>query len=281
MKRLSFIFSLLIGFNLFTWGAIVSRAHSAGLNMYFLDVGQGDSSLAILPGGVKVLIDGGPDKAVLDSLEKVLPPGDRYIDLVILTHPQLDHFGGLIDVLKRYQVGMFLHNGREGSADAWPYLKQVLEEKNISMFLLAEGDRIVHAGSRLNILSPNREFLKSKELNDTCIVAELISGGMKALFSADIGFNVEEYLIKKYDIDADVLKVGHHGSRFSSGKNFLSEVTPLLASVSSGKNRYGHPTPAALNRLSSAGSEVYRTDQEGTIHLNINDGTIKAYSIKH
>ena len=281
MKRLSLIFSLLIGFNIVVWGSIAVKASPTELNVYFLDVGQGDSSLIVLPGGVKVLIDGGPaNKSVLGELDKVLPAADRYIDLVMLTHPQLDHFGGLTDVLKRYRVGAFIHNGRDGDTEAWEYFKKVFKEQGIMTILLKEGDKISFASSKIDILSPNAEFMKSQELNDTGLVAEVFSEGAKILFSADIGFKVEEYLTRKYDMDVDVLKVGHHGSRFSSGSSFLSEVTPLMASISSGKNNYGHPTPAAMKRLSDSGSEVYSTDQEGTIHLNAMNGEIRAYSLK-
>src|SRR5689334_7001064 len=136
MKRSSFIFSLLIGFNFFVWSAVALQANADGLNIYFLDVGQGDSSLIVLPGGAKILIDGGPaNKSVFGELEKVLSPSDRYIDLVMLTHPQLDHFGGLIDVLKRYRVGAFIYNGRDGTAQAWPYLKEIVSEKKIKTVL--------------------------------------------------------------------------------------------------------------------------------------------------
>src|SRR3989344_5549127 len=259
MRYLSLTFSLLIGFNLFVWGSVFSAFPDRGLNLYFLDVGQGDAALARLPGlsgrgRADILIDGGPGRQGLESLGEVLPETDRYIDLVMLSHPQLDHFGGLIDVLKRYQVGAFIYNGRDGTASAWNDLKTVLVERNIKTIILKEGDSITYGGNRLDILSPSPNFLKSDELNDTTLVVKLSSESSRALFTGDIGFNVEEYLARKYDVDADVLKVGHHGSKFSSGSLFLKEATPLASLISSGaKNTYGHPAPAAMGRLSSSG----------------------------
>ena len=113
LNRLILIMIFLVVFDFFIWGLIVFEPINKNLQVYFLDVGQGDSELVILPNGPKVLIDGGPNNKVINELASVLRPTDRYIDLVILSHPQTDHFTGLIDVLKRYQIGAFIFNGRE------------------------------------------------------------------------------------------------------------------------------------------------------------------------
>ena len=250
------------------WYQIVQTTTPRGsAEIYFLDVGQGDSELIILPGGAKVLIDAGnPDGKVLKTLAEVLPPHDRYIDILFMTHPQLDHFGGFIDVLKNYEVGAFIGNGRKGTAGAYPELIAELKRKGVSYVRLEEGDRILYGGAEMDILSPSGHNLLSAELNDTSLVTLLKDKNFRALFTADIGFNVESELMKKYDLSADILKVGQHGSRFSSGVEFLKAVNPKVAVIEVGKNNYGHPTPSALARLKSAtatagqaGAQVFST----------------------
>ncbi len=261
---------------------------SRDLKIYFLDVGQGDSELIILPGlpaqagGVKVLIDGGPPNGqLLEDLGKILPPTDRYIDLVMASHPQLDHFGGFIEVLKRYRVGAFLWNGREGTASAWPELKKVVAENSIRTIILAASDKILYGKNRFEILSPPPEFLSSKELNDTTLVTELLSNNSKSLFTGDIGFKVEDYLVKNSIGEMDILKVPHHGSKTSSGAGFLAALKPKIAAIEVGKNTYGHPTKETLGRLENIGAKIFRTDQNGTIKILIDGKKISIFSDKN
>jgi len=219
------------------------KGADGNLELYFLDVGQGDSQLVNLPAGVQVLIDGGPPNSrVLSELSEILPASDSYIDLVVMTHPQLDHFGGLIDVLKKYKVGAFIGTGRKGEIDAYRELIHVLKNREIPYIVLEEGDRIKNGDNLFSVLSPNNQNLLSKELNDTSLVLMLERGGLKALYTGDIGFSVENYLTGKYDLRAQILKVPHHGSKFSSGAEFVGEVKPQVAVIGVGKNSYGHPT---------------------------------------
>ncbi|MEK7086731.1 MAG: ComEC/Rec2 family competence protein [Patescibacteria group bacterium] len=245
------------------------------LKLYFLDVGQGDSELAILPGGAKILIDGGPPNGkVLENLARILPPNERYIDLVMVSHAQLDHFGGLIEVLRRYRVGAFLWNGRDGNSKAWAEFKKILEEYSVRGIVLTAPDKIHYGESQFEILAPLPKFLKSEELNDTAIVAKLSSKNSEILFTGDIGFGVEKALPAS---DVDILKVAHHGSKYSSGAEFLSAVKPEIAVIEVGKNNYGHPTEETLSRLENAGAKTYRTDRDGTIKFLINGQTIKIF----
>jgi len=276
MKYLSLIFLVLIGFNIFVWGKVVSGGQD-NLDIYFLDVGQGDSQLIVLPGDVRLLIDGGPDKAVLFELSDVLPKTDRYIDLVMLTHAQLDHFGGLYDVIERYKIGAFISTGREGQGDAWDDFLELLNKKEIPIILVGAGDTIKYKNSIINVLSPNDELLGSREINESSLVIELESERAKTLFTGDIGFETENFLVDTYNLDSDILKVAHHGSRFSTGLNFLREVTPEVSIVGVGNNRFGHPTEAALSRLKSIGSSIYRTDENGTVYLEVKSGVLGVY----
>ena len=256
------LFSVLIALNVFTFWQIRNlNASKEDFKIYFLDVGQGDSALVVLPGGVKMLIDGGPPNGkLLENLGKILSPTERYIDLVMLSHAQLDHFGGLIEVLNRYRVGAFLDNGRPGEVKAYADLEAVIKKNSIRRIVLAAKDKINYMDSRFKILSPDAEFLTSKELNDTAIVAELSSNNAIALFTGDIGFDVEKALVKNYSLSADILKAAHHGSKYSSGNGFLSELKPKIAVIGVGKNSYGHPTKETLGRLTNIGAKIYRSD---------------------
>jgi len=274
MKFLSLSFLALVGFNVIVWQGVIERNTKDPLAVHFLDVGQGDSELIVFPDGVKVLIDGGPSKEILFELGEVLSPTDRYIDLVMITHPQLDHYGGIKDVIERYQIGAFIFNGEEGAGDAWDEFKKELREREIPIIVLGEGDKIKYGDREINILSPTVELLAHRDLNEGSLVAELVGDGIKALFTGDIGLTAEAVLLEKYDMDIDVLKVAHHGSRYSTGMDFLDETTPLISVIGVGENNFGHPTEATLQRLSRLGSTTYRTDENGRVSLIIEDGKV-------
>ncbi|MBI5306443.1 MBL fold metallo-hydrolase [Candidatus Wolfebacteria bacterium] len=277
------IFIFLSVFDFFVWHSVVAGKPNKNLEVYFLNVGQGDSQLAILPGGVKVLIDGGPNNKVISELSSIFQPTDRYIDLAVMSHPQYDHFAGLIDVLKRYEVGAFIYNGRRGEIKAFDELENVLKEKNVNKIILVQGDKIKYGGSRFDILSPDNNFLQSKELNDTCLVMGLTAENngngklLKVLFTGDIGANIEKYLADNFDINVDVLKVAHHGSKYSSSEEFLKKARPKISVIEVGKNTYGHPTKKALDNLASIGSQIFRTDQNDTLKLVFDGGKINVF----
>lgn len=279
-NNLIIVFIFLTVFDFFVWRLVLAGEPNKNLEVYFLNVGQGDSELAILPGGVKVLIDAGPDKNILDELNSILPPTDRYIDLVMVSHPQADHFNGLIEVAKRYSVGAFIYNGRDGTAKSWQELKNIVEENKIPAVVLSAGDKINYLESKFDILLPNENFINSKELNDTVLVALLESQGAKILFTGDIGKDIEDYLIDRFDLKVDVLKVAHHGSKYSSSKRFLLEISPKISVIEVGKNSYGHPTKTALDNLALVGSQIFRTDQDGTIRLAVSGGKINIFKKK-
>lgn len=257
------------------WAVILrDRAYVGGNELYFFDVGQGDGQLVLLSGGEKVLIDGGPTGAVLDGLGRVLSPLDRRIDVVMMTHPQLDHFAGLIEVLNLYDVGVFVGSGRVADVEAYRELREALMKNEVPYVQMKEGDAIMIGDARLDILGPSDEEVLSGELNDSSLVALLTVPEFKALYTGDIGFMVEERLVRDYDIDVDVLKVGHHGSRFSSGEVFLKEITPAISVIGVGKNTYGHPTKTVLDNLLRYGSRIFRTDTDGLIKIEYVDGAL-------
>ncbi len=268
-------------FDFIVWKSIILNKPNSDTEIYFLDVGQGDSELVILPGGIKVLIDAGPNSKVVNELESVLRPTDRYIDLLILSHSETDHFNGFIDVLKRYQIGAFIYNGRAGTAQSWKELAKIVEENKIPVFVLAQGDKIKNQDDFFEILLPNADFLRSKELNDTSLAIKFVNNDRQAqiniLFTGDIGEKNEKYLINNFDIKANILKVGHHGSKYSSSDYFLKAVNPKISVIEVGKNSYGHPTKEVLDRLAAVGSQIFRTDQNGAVKLTISGNEINIF----
>ncbi len=249
-----------------------------GLGLYFLDVGQGDSSLAVLPGGVKILIDGGPINGLLQkNLENILPINDRYIDLIIISHPQIDHFGGLIEVARNYKIGAVITGDLESENANWREFKNILKENNILRIILAGGDKIKYQDSQIDILLPSKKFI-AKDVNDQSLAMLLNSGGIKAFFAGDLGGEMESRLAKFFDIDVDILKVSHHGSKFSSDSEFLKEASPLISVIEVGKNSYGHPTKEVLEKLEQIGSQIFRTDLNGLIKIIAENGKLKVFS---
>ncbi len=237
--------------------------------VYFLPVGQGDSELIVLQGGAKVLVDGGPPGgAVLDSLGTILGPRDRYIDAVILTHPQLDHYGGLIDVLRRYDVGIFIGNGMTTGVAAYGDLLQALKARNVRQVELSSGDSILSGDNKLSVVWPNAAAVQSGDLNLAAMVMEYSGGGMKALFTSDIDSGTEAAFLPALSGTVNVLKVAHHGSKYSSSPGFLAAARPQVAVVEVGKNSYGHPAPETLARLADIGALVLRTDEDGLIKIS-------------
>lgn len=277
-SRVFYVFIALIAIDIAVWSVVFSFSkESAQTALYFLNIGQGDSQLIQLKTGEQILVDAGPSgSTLLKNLSQILPPQDRYIDILFMTHPQLDHFGGFIDVLKNYEVGAFIGNGRKADVAAYPELHALLERKKIPYIQLAEGDVVTIGDSQLIVLSPSQSELLSGELNDTSLVFMFASPEFKALYTADIGTNVEARLSKKYNLDADILKVGHHGSRFSSGESFLEAVSPEIAVIGVGKNTYGHPSKQTLDKLGKFTSQVYRTDKDGIIKIEVKDGSLVA-----
>ncbi len=279
-KIIQFCVVFLIGFNLWVWTSIFGSVYGENA-VYFFDVGQGDAQLIVLSAentsdSVKILIDGGAGKSILQSLDLV-ESGIRnnYIDILVMTHPHLDHFGGFVDILKNYEVGIFISNGHEENSESFLSLKSELERKNVLVLYLKEGAVINFDKTNLFIISPDDSTLRNDNLNEASIVIMMKYGldenAFKILFTGDIGFSTENVLLKKYDLKADVLKVGHHGSKYSTGINFLSFVDPVVGIISVGKNKYGHPAGEVLELLKLAGVQVYRTDEAGTIKIVLDD----------
>lgn len=294
MSKKIFLYSavILVLLNFFTWQEVFALESSPVLKVDFLDVGQGDSAFIETPQKHQILIDGGPSSDVLQKLSERMPFWDKTIDLVILTHPESDHMQGLFSVLQRYNVNYVLWTGIVRSTpefEKWASvlkLKQKPDASFLASFFLSqgsvkeiiakEGAKVKAGNAEIDILYPQENLsgkeLKNKSANDTCVVAKLIYGNNSFLFTGDISSVAEKELINsKENILSDVLKVAHHGSKYSTSDLFLKNIQPEYAVISVGKNSYGHPTPEVLQRLSNYDINVLRTDQAGDINM-ISDG---------
>lgn len=277
---LFFIFSIVV--DLFIWKQVVYGKISGEARIYFLDVGQGDAQLIIFPGNVKILTDAGPDSKILGQLEKIPQLADKYIDLAVISHPQLDHFNGFRYLVDRYRFGAFIYNGRSDTAGVqeWPELVGKIKQNNIPLVKLGAGDAIRYSASKIDFLSPNAGLSQSAELNDTGLVELVESGKLRVLFTADIDAVTENYLAANFDIRADILKVAHHGSKYSSSAAFLKAVSPEVAIIGVGaRNNYGHPTPETLKKLSALAA-VFRTDKNGMITASVNGDKLLIFAEK-
>ncbi len=252
--------------------ALFQTPKQGQLTFAALDIGQGDALYIQSPTGVEILIDGGPDSSVLRELPKVMSYGDRTIDAVIATHPDADHIGGLVDVLPRYTVRAVIEPGIPDTTATSQAFERTIDEEKIPRIKAYRGMWLdLGAGARLDVLFPDFDVstLPKDKTNDGCVVARLTYKKTSALFTCDASSEIEAYLIaisSSTELQSDLLKVGHHGSRYSSSNAFLDAVGASTAVVSVGaKNRYGHPTEETLARLEAHRMEIDRTDLEGTL----------------
>jgi competence protein ComEC len=262
------IFAFLLGIiDLFasTAGDRANLAH-----VYILDVGQGDSFLIESGNGHQILIDGGRDTKVLTELQKVMSVWDKKIDVIVATHPDADHIGGLASVIDRYDVDLFLTSDVQTDTKTFSNLFQKISDKKIPAYYVRYGMNISldkNLPTNFKILFPDRPTT-NWETNSASIVGRLQIGDRSALFTGDSPISIEKFLVKAmpHDIDVDILKLGHHGSKTSSSSEFLRATSPDLAIISAGvNNRYGHPHQIVLDNLEKLGIPYLSTQNESTI----------------
>ncbi len=269
LPHILIIFILIIGF----W--IIYSSYKSLDNKYlkviFLDVGQGDSIYIEAPNGKQVIIDGGPDAKLLSSLAKVMPFADRSVDMIIATHPDMDHIGGFPLLIDNYKVSNIIENGTLSDTEIFSDLEQKISKNKINKIIARRGMHIILDEKNniyLDILSPSKDML-SPDSNDSSIVAKLVFGKNSFMLTGDASLYVEnlmEWNENDSTLKSDVLKLGHHGAKTSSSILWLEKINPEVAIVSAGKNnKYGHPSKEILERLSNLKIPFISTSEKGNI----------------
>jgi len=267
------ILIVLFSITVIIWVFVFGEAKQSDvLEIDFFDIGQGDGIFVETGDNKQVLIDGGPSNIILDKLGKEIPFYDRYIDLVILTHPEYDHINGLIEVVKRYDVGAIITTGVVRDTNQYKEWIKIIEQKNISIYVAQFGGEIDFGNNiKMDILYPF-ENLAGQEVsntNNSSIVGKLIYNDFELLLTGDIEKSVERKLVNSnIDLKADVLKVPHHGSKTSSSKEFLRAVGSVLNIIQAGKdNKYGHPHDEVVSRMTA---NIFVTGKSGDLEILTN-----------
>ena len=261
-------------------GVVIFQSKQNTLSVIFLDVGQGDAIL-ISSGSQQVLIDGGKDgKLLLEKLGKYIPFWDRNIETVLETHPDQDHIGGLVDVLKVYKIGNVFETKMQNDSQIFRKLEETIVGNKIEKVEAKKDVMISFSnGATLQILYPIESIVdinSNKDTNAYSVVAKLTIGKSKFLLTGDFPTTQDNLLLNgDTDVSADFLKVSHHGSKYATSEEFLSRVKPTVAIISVGKkNSYGHPNQETLQRLMTYKVNIFRTDESGDLEYvcrNLNE----------
>ena len=263
-----YLLCILLTSNFFIWYGVLAEERRGILKIAFLDIGQGDAIFIESPNGNQVLLDGGPNRKILQELGKVMPFYDRSVNTLIVSNPDKDHFAGFLDVLDSYHVDNVIEPGTKGASGLYLQLEEKIKEKNIPEILAKRGmDIDIGGGASIHIIFPDRD-VSGLATNDGSIVARLQYGNTSVLLMGDSTQAIEKYLVPLDGavLRSDILKVGHHGSRTSTSEELVGVVSPKIAVISDGKdNSYGHPHKETLDTLNKFGVEILRTDEKGTI----------------
>jgi competence protein ComEC len=256
------------------------------VHVVVLDVGQGDAILVETPRGGRLLVDGGPDPdRLLVALDARIPPWDRRIDLVVLTHPHEDHVGGLPLLIERYRVGRLVEPGMTGPGPGYAALETALARRGMRSGLLSTGDRFALDDVSFRVLWPDPGVVPRAPpdtgtgINNVSIALLGTFGAQRFLLTGDAEEGIDPILVARGLPHVDVLKVAHHGSRTATTDALLSATRPAVALVSVGaKNTFGHPAPATLSRLAAHGVTTWRTDLDGTLDVALDGSGLSVHS---
>lgn len=248
-------------------------APSGKLAVHFLDVDQGDSSLLITPNGKTILIDGGKQTAGEKVVSYLKAAGVTSIDYLVATHPDADHIGGLILVLNDMPVKNVIDSGKSHTSQTYMDYLTLIDQKNIPFHVAQTGEFIdVDPAIKVQVLNSGEG---AADNNEASVVLKVTHGSKSFLFTGDAGIQAEADMVSSFDVNADVLKVSHHGSETGSSQVFLNEVTPAWAVLSFGEgNSYGHPDSVVVNRLTAMGATVVPTIN-GDIAFESNGSSIQ------
>jgi competence protein ComEC len=263
-------------------GEIVTEGR---LVIYALDVGQGDGLLVITPERKTVLIDAGTPQAgeaITSALERY---GVQSLDLVIASHPHADHIGSMKRVIDNFPVRNFLDSGQTHTSATYERMLRAIHDKKVRFLKARTGQTFdLDSGVKIEVLNPSEKLITEirsggSVLNANSVVVRLSYGDFAMIFTGDAEFETEAEMMKRGGaLRAQVLKVGHHGSRHATSGRFLDTVAAQAAIISCGsENKYGHPSPQVLDRLREKNIQLYRTDLHGEIIVS-SDG--KSFDIR-
>ncbi len=254
------------------------------LRVDFVALGQGDCILVRTPNDRSILIDGGPKPSASSTRqytqleEFLLAQGVNHLDAIVLTHPQSDHIGALPQVVRRFSVTTVFEGATGGEITSYRELIDAIEERGVQRQSVSQGDSFKIDGVIFWALSPADRQTES-DVNEQSLVLWMRWKKFDAVFTGDIGAKTEQRLAAQFDNwDADVLKVAHHGSRYSTSEEFLRETMPEVAVIQTGRNAYGHPHIDTRQRLYDINAHVLRTDYDGSIHLKTNGDEYRLYA---
>jgi len=272
----NYLFLFLFSFLSFT----LQAREKPPLDIWFLDVGQGDAAYLQLPSGKNALIDGGPGASEYDPFDagkEVIIPfleslGVEKIDFIVASHAHLDHIGGLIPVMERFQIGTVYDTGFEYPSYAYDAFLETIKNKKIKYAMISSGKKLDWDPSlKIEIIGPPEKlFIGGSDCNDNSLIMKVSYGKISFMFTGDAEKRAELSAANKYGdkLTSTILKVGHHGSETSSTTKFLTHVFPEVAIIECGRNnRFGHPHRSTVKRLEKFGARIYRTDTNGTIKV--------------
>lgn len=244
----------------------------SGLEWILLDVGQGDGMFFRFPQGQVMMVDGG-GQPIGDNYvgEKIIKPfllsrGIRAIDLLCITHFDADHVRGLLPILQQMRVKAIWAPEGSGSEYALA-VERIARQRHIPIYHPVAGDFLQFGGVQIDVFNPEKGRYYPQE-NDRSITLRLNWAGLSMMLTGDLGFTRENELLReRYEVQTEILKVGHHGSKYSTSREFLDKITPKMALISVGPNRYGHPAEETLERLQKQGCTILRTDEVGAIQV--------------
>lgn len=270
------ITSIIMSFNGSESTDITSKTER-DLEVRYIDVGQGDSTLVLLPDGKNMLIDAGTNSGAKSLVKELKNSGIEKIDYLIATHPHEDHIGGMDNVINEFEIGKIympkVDSSQTPTTKTYEDVLDAVSDKGLKISRGKGGDRIIK-GENLDIMFVAPNSSKYSDLNSYSIAVKVVYGKNSFLFMGDAEQDSEKEIIDSgYNIEANVLKCGHHGSNTATSKDFVEKVSPKYAVISCGKkNSYGHPHEETLDTLNEFGVKIYRTDTDGTVTVK-SDGS--------
>ncbi|MBR3968030.1 MAG: MBL fold metallo-hydrolase [Clostridia bacterium] len=274
-KIISLIICVCLIISIIPFGNIfVSAQETLDMVVSFIDCGQGDSIL-ISSEGSNMLIDAGKSSNAHKVTNYLDALGITELDYVVASHPDEDHIGGMPSIYEKYQINESIYSPYVATTAIYNEYKTAVKNEPKSNYRVADNDDSWNVGDAIvDVVYDGADGTNS---NDSSLVLKVSCGKIKTLLTGDISSTIEQKIISTGEnIDVDILKVAHHGSASSSSQTFLNIATPKVSVISVGANNsYGHPTYDAVERISSVCSNIYRTDLNGTIVFDINNGVIK------